>query len=249
MPGKFSYVERSGSDRPESLDAMLQLMDRQVTDLDGRMVCKVDDVEISHLPDGRLAATALLTGQPVWLPRVSEWLAERWRWLSFSERDHEDPFRLGFDAVELISSEIRLKRKRQGLLVRDSDGHLAGRYRLSHLLGAAVRTSDGRDLGRVLDVRLESAPGEAVRAPVDHLVVAWLLVGKAAPGMLLGYDRREAAGPWLVRTLVKTLQRHSVMVRIDHVHDIDWKEGRVTVSDALVPLTEANAPGKPLRDR
>lgn len=249
MAESFTYRETSPGERRESLDALLQLMDRQVTDLDGRMVCKVDDVELSHLPDGRLAATALLTGEPVWMPRLSRWLYERWRWLSFSERDHEDPFRLEMDAVELISSEIRLSRKRERLLSRDSDGHLAGRYRLAQLLGASVRTRDGRDLGNVLDVRLEAAPGESVRSPVDHLVVAWLLLGKAAPGMLLGYDRREAEGPWLVRALVKALQRRSQMVRIDHVDEIDWREGEVTVNDRLEPLTEANAPGRPLRDR
>lgn len=245
----FTYVEPGPGEDRESLDALLHLMDRQVTDLDGRMVCKVDDLELSHLPDDRLAVTALLTGQPVWLPRVSRWLAERWRWLSFSERDHGDPFRLGLDAVELISSEVRVGRRREDLLVRDSDGHLAGRHRMAHLLGASVRTRDGRDLGKVTEVRLEPAPGEPVRSPVDHLVVAWLLVGRAAPGMLLGYDRREAAGPWLVRTLVRALQRRSVMVRIDHVDEIDWEEGQVTVSGDLDPLVEANAPGRPLRDR
>lgn len=246
--GDFRYPD-PGSEEPQSLDALLQLMDRQVTDVDGRMVCKVDDVELSHLPDGRLAATALLTGQPVWLPRISRWLSERWRWMSFSKRDHEDPFRLGLDVVEEITSEIRLNLPREGILVRNSDGRLEGRHRLSDLLNAAVHDRDGRTLGRVLDVRLEPAPGEPVRRPVDHLVVAWLLVGRAVPGMLLGYDRRQTKGPWVLSRLLGALTRHAGMVRIDHVEDIDWDAGELTVSGELEPLTQGNAPGRPLRDR
>ena len=43
-----------------SLDAVLHLLDRQVVDVDGRMVCKVDDLELTEFDDGVLGVTALL---------------------------------------------------------------------------------------------------------------------------------------------------------------------------------------------
>ncbi|HEX5016069.1 MAG TPA: hypothetical protein VFX15_00610 [Actinomycetes bacterium] len=43
------------------LDAALQLLDRQIVDSDGRMVAKVDDIELSER-DGELEVTALLIG-------------------------------------------------------------------------------------------------------------------------------------------------------------------------------------------
>ena len=48
-----------------SYDAALHLLDRQVVDSDGRLVCKVDDVELTVGADGSLVPTALLVGLPV----------------------------------------------------------------------------------------------------------------------------------------------------------------------------------------
>ena len=45
-----------------SLDAVLHLLDRQVVDADDRLVCKVDDVELTEYDDGVLGVTGLLSG-------------------------------------------------------------------------------------------------------------------------------------------------------------------------------------------
>jgi sporulation protein YlmC with PRC-barrel domain len=43
-------------------DAVLHLLDRQLADCEGRLVAKVDDVELAEGDDGRLRVVALLTG-------------------------------------------------------------------------------------------------------------------------------------------------------------------------------------------
>jgi len=46
------------------------LLDRQIVDRDGEPVGKVDDVELTHSPDGSLHVTALLLGQEVLGERI-----------------------------------------------------------------------------------------------------------------------------------------------------------------------------------
>ena len=53
----------------DAIDAVLHLLDRQVVDRDGLMVCKVDDVELTLTPDGRWEVTGLLAGPPALVPR------------------------------------------------------------------------------------------------------------------------------------------------------------------------------------
>lgn len=52
------------TDRPQgrTLDLNLHLLDRQVIDRDGRMVCKVDDVEFDRGADGSLYIAKILIG-------------------------------------------------------------------------------------------------------------------------------------------------------------------------------------------
>ena len=44
------------------LDGLLHLMDRQVLDDEGLLVCKCDDLEMEEREDGTLVVTALLVG-------------------------------------------------------------------------------------------------------------------------------------------------------------------------------------------
>ncbi len=55
-----------------SLDAVLHLLDRQVVDVEGLLVCKVDDVELTELDDGVLGVTALLAGPAALTPRYGD---------------------------------------------------------------------------------------------------------------------------------------------------------------------------------
>src|SRR4051794_41808667 len=69
----------------ESFDLRLRLLDRQVVDPDGAMICKVDDVELAPADGGGYVVTALLAGPLALGPRLpgrlGRWtvaLARRW---------------------------------------------------------------------------------------------------------------------------------------------------------------------------
>ncbi len=59
------------------LDLHLQLLDRQVQDRDGRMICKVDDLEFDLDETGRPYVTAILIGPRALGPRLGGRLG-RW---------------------------------------------------------------------------------------------------------------------------------------------------------------------------
>jgi sporulation protein YlmC with PRC-barrel domain len=77
--------------------------------------------------------------------------------------------------------------------------------RASDLLGREVVDRDGRRLGVVTDLRcvLDGPLRGAMCAPR----VEALLVSPRQTGSLLGYDRNEQQGPWMLRVLVRLLHR------------------------------------------
>jgi hypothetical protein len=100
---------------------------------------------------------------------------------------------------------------------------------MDDLLGMPV-TVEGQAVGRVLDVRLEP------RRPESRLVLRSLIVGRGRPGSLLGYDRGDFNGPWLVATVVRWLHRHTRELSMDAVTDIDWARGQIQASRQPGPL-------------
>jgi sporulation protein YlmC with PRC-barrel domain len=219
------------------LDAALNLLDRQVLDSEGQMVCNVDDLELTEDADGRLAVTGILVGPAALWPRLSGVLGNWFRetWIRFGEQyAHRDlPAYLPLDVVDLVDSAVHLKTVREGVLDRQPYApEDEERHRLAELLGMRVRTVEGDDLGQVIDVRLE--PRAMVRDP--RLVVSHLVVGHGRPGSMLGYDRGDFRGPWLVRQVVIRLHRHTGMVPIAAVDRIDWEDSHLTVRGGLEPL-------------
>lgn len=91
------------------LDAALQLLDRQIIDQDGRMVAKVDDIELVER-DGVLEVTALLIGPGVLGPRLGGHLGKLvssiWKRLRPDARPA--PGRIEMDDVVRIDSAIHL---------------------------------------------------------------------------------------------------------------------------------------------
>ena len=92
-----------------TLDAHLSLLDRQVVDPDGRMVCKVDDVELAYDGEGRPYCAAILVGPAALGPRINGRLGRaivrlQRRW----HRSQVGPYRIGFDQVGEIDSAVRL---------------------------------------------------------------------------------------------------------------------------------------------
>jgi hypothetical protein len=212
-----------------SLDAVLHLLDRQVVDADDLMVCKVDDLELTVFDDGVLGVTGLLAGPPALVPRYGDGglggvLHDYWSRLGATEADREDPYRIDLELVDRLGSGVHLKVGRDGALVRQ--GQRA--HRLNELLQMPVQDLAGVRLGRVLDVRLEretSDPGGRTR-------LIGLVVGRGRPGSYFGYDRRPDMGPWLVRTVVRRLHRHSAYLDLEDLDELDWDAGVIRVDPA-----------------
>lgn len=107
--------------RHETVDAQLELMARQIVDDDGRMVAKVDDVELTTRYDGRLVVTGLLTGPGALGPRLGGALGSisTDAWSRLSGRDSSQPQRIDISVVSDISQVIRLNVSRR---TADLDG-------------------------------------------------------------------------------------------------------------------------------
>lgn len=218
------------------LDAALHLLDRQVVDSDGMMVCNVDDLEITDGGERELAVTGLLVGAAALVPRFSGrlggWLRRMWVALGVQYAGRELPLRLGLDLVAHVGSDVRLRAPREALLDRQHEAAPGiVLRRMDDLLGMDVLL-EGRSLGHVLDVRLEPRRAES------RLVVRSLVVGRGRPGSLLGYDRGDVNGPWLVAAAVGRLHRHTGEIGFDGVTAIDWEQGRLEVSRPLGPLEQ-----------
>lgn len=219
-----------------ALDAVLHLLDRQVVDVEDRLVGKVDDVELTVFDDGVLGVTGLLSGPAALVPRLGDdglgrRLHEFWRSLGTAPVDHDDPYHIDLELVARLGSAVELKVPRDGVLVRQGQ---RGR-RLNDLLQMTVQGPDGGRLGRPLDVRLERERTE----PGDRLRVVGLVVGHGRPGSYFGYDRRPDMGPWLVNRVVRRLHRHSAYVALDDLDDLDWDAGVIRVDPARLRELEA----------
>jgi len=96
------------------LDVHLHLLDRQVVDREGRLVCKVDDLELERGADGALYVAAVLVGPRAWAPRIGGRLGV---WFSsVAERlARREMKRIDFALVEDIGSSIKLSADRAAL--------------------------------------------------------------------------------------------------------------------------------------
>lgn len=220
----------------EWIDAVLHLMDRQVLDVEGRMVCKVDDLEITlDSLGGPPAVTRILAGPAALLPRMSgrtgHWLRRRWISLGVQQAHRDVPLAVSLDHIRQLGSAVELLVAREGLLDRQPRAAPGFTHRrMGELLGMEVRTEQGDQLGRLLDVRLRANPG---RFPLGHLVI-----GPGHPGSMLGYDRGDFNGPWLVQRAVGLLHRRVGLLDWSAVADIDWHNGGVVVTERPKPLTD-----------
>jgi hypothetical protein len=96
-------------------DAALHLLDRQLIDSDGRLVAKVDDLEIQDTDDGRLVVTAILTGPGALGPRLGghlgAWVVGVWSRLRSDERPTVG--RIELSRVAGVDSAVHLDRPRR----------------------------------------------------------------------------------------------------------------------------------------
>ena len=107
-------------------DAALHLLDRQIVDVDGMAVGKVDDLELVEDADGVLVPTGLLVGMAALLPRFGDrsgaWLQHRWIRLAPAHAERSHPGVVDLDLVEDVTSEVHLSVARDGLLRRRIEG-------------------------------------------------------------------------------------------------------------------------------
>jgi hypothetical protein len=98
-------------------DAVLHVLDRQMVDPDGKLVAKVDELELTELGDGRLTLTAVLTGPGALGPRlrgrVGQLVVAGWRRVHPAE--DPQPGRIPFRDVVRIDSAVHLARHRRDL--------------------------------------------------------------------------------------------------------------------------------------
>jgi hypothetical protein len=116
-----------------TVDLQLQLLDRQVLDRDGRLVCKVDDLELQPGPDGMLVVTAILVGPRALGPRLGGRLG---RWVMalasrLASSPGSKPPRIPFGVVTGVHSAVDVSRTRDELAVDPLEGwvdrHFIGR--------------------------------------------------------------------------------------------------------------------------
>jgi hypothetical protein len=82
------------------LDAVVHLMDRQVVDPDDRMVCNVDDLELTFPDDGGPPyVSAILAGPAALAPRIGG---------PFTHWFGEKPGRVSFGVVDEVGSRVRI---------------------------------------------------------------------------------------------------------------------------------------------
>ena len=109
---------------PHGMDAYLELMDRQLVDTHGRMVGKVDDVELEEREDGRLVVSGLLTGPGALGPRLGGGLGAMVTatWSRLSGCPSDQPRRVDFSLVDEIGTVVRLAVSRESSDVEGLDG-------------------------------------------------------------------------------------------------------------------------------
>jgi hypothetical protein len=115
-------------------DAGLHFLDRQLVDSHGRLVGKVDDLELEADASGALIVSAVLVGPGALGPRlggrIGDWIEAIWRRLS---RDSASvPRRISFTEVVAIDSAIHV-----GSSVPKSEGEVwVERYVVGRIPGA-----------------------------------------------------------------------------------------------------------------
>ncbi|GAB3575062.1 hypothetical protein GCM10027445_36900 [Amycolatopsis endophytica] len=95
--------------RPDPLRVEFHLLDRQIVDVEGHAVGKVDDVELERNPDGTYRITALLVGQHQLGERIGGLLGRLMSWMARRLNAGETaPLRITYDHVKQVSSQVTL---------------------------------------------------------------------------------------------------------------------------------------------
>ncbi|MDT7538113.1 MAG: hypothetical protein QOI82_1698 [Actinomycetota bacterium] len=125
------------------LDLTLHLLDRQVLDQDGGMVCNVDDVEF-HVPEDGAPPyiTTLLTGPAALAPRLGGLLG-RWVMSAYQllgQRHDKEPDRIPYELVTDIAASVKVSRTRAEMGIHPGEDR-ARQYIVDRIPGARHESS------------------------------------------------------------------------------------------------------------
>jgi len=96
------------------------------------------------------------------------------------------------------------------------------------LIGRRVVDSDGQDIGRAHDIRLEAGATPRDGSGTPAYGICALIVGPVAIFQRFGYGRREMAGPWPLTYLFRALARRSLVVPWSEVEEL--QADRITIA-------------------
>ena len=121
----------------------LQLLDRQLVDRQGRLVGKVDDLELEGAPGSPLYLSAILSGPGVLAERLGRrygrWVQRVHRLVVGARRNDDeldgDPARIPFGRVVDIGSHVTLAAERDELATYSSERWVA-EHVLNHIRGS-----------------------------------------------------------------------------------------------------------------
>ena len=88
------------------LDLELHLLDRQVVDSEGRLVCNVDDLELELDETGHLCVTTILVGCRALGPRIGGRLGHWFTAIAARLAGSDEPLRIDFGRVVEIGDAI-----------------------------------------------------------------------------------------------------------------------------------------------
>jgi sporulation protein YlmC with PRC-barrel domain len=109
---------RAGREAGRVIDAGLELLDRQMIDIHGRMAGNVDDLELTFPPEGGPpSVTSILAGPGALARRIGGRIGDTIARIHerLQECDIEGPTRISFGAVTTVGSDVRLAVSRQDL--------------------------------------------------------------------------------------------------------------------------------------
>ena len=116
--GQMRGDARASREGGRVVDAGLELLDRQMIDVDGRMAGNVDDLELTFSPDGGPpSVTAILAGPGALSRRIGGRIGNAVAKVHarLQEGDIEGPARVSFGAVTSVASDVRLAVSREDL--------------------------------------------------------------------------------------------------------------------------------------
>lgn len=102
--------------------------------------------------------------------------------------------------------------------------------RLSDILGSEVIDAQGRRIGRTHDVRMvREGPPQGTFGPSYQ--ITGLIIGGAAVGSRLGYDRGGIDGPWPLKRFFRRFDRRRRYVDWGAVESVDGRVVRLRAGD------------------